>query len=346
MVSCSRSPKMETVTINNVKPRPDVNGEIIDAHGGCLQFFDGRFYLYGMHFGTNHNDTRPNCPLVVYSSSNLMDWTFEGNLLREQPTGVYYRPYVVFNPKTKKYVLWYNWYQILWKGQAGVAVSDSPLGPFTIVNQRARLSGSSPGDGSLFVDDDGTGYYIYTDIANDYAVRVERLTTDFMDSSGEYSDFIGYGLEAPLLFRRNDLYYILCGPLCADCPQGAEVAVEMSSSPFGPYRIGGEINDRSGTNMLEADPGVPEPELNNTNEYIRPLRKGPFIHGQETWVARIPTGEEPLFIWMADGWKSAPDKTRGHDFQYWSTPLQFNTDGTIQPLKYAPQWKMIFARPD
>src|SRR5580658_2558657 len=79
LASCSRhGPKVERFIINNVKPRCDVNGQILDAHGGCLQFFDGRFYLYGNHFGTNKDDTSPNCPLAAYSSPNLVDWTYEG----------------------------------------------------------------------------------------------------------------------------------------------------------------------------------------------------------------------------------------------------------------------------
>jgi len=34
-----------TVTINNLEPRCDLTGEIVDAHDGCLQFFGGRYYL-------------------------------------------------------------------------------------------------------------------------------------------------------------------------------------------------------------------------------------------------------------------------------------------------------------
>ncbi|MGH7942164.1 MAG: family 43 glycosylhydrolase [Limisphaerales bacterium] len=331
-------------------PRHTMNGRIIDAHGGCLQYFNGYYYLYGSRFGTNHVDTIWNVPFSVYSSPNLRDWTDRGNLLKNAPKGVYYRPYVVFNRKTKKYVLWYNWYQKLWNGNAGVAVSDSPTGPFVIVNQRAHLSGSSPGDGSLFVDNDGTGYYIYTDIANDYALRVEKLNPDFTDTSHHGSGFIAYGVEAPLMFRRHDLYYILAGTLCASCPQGAEVAVEMSSSPFGPYSFGGEINHQSGHDTVQASREAAEEQTSGPNglgTYVHPGRKRPFIRGQQTWIAQIPmVNGERLYIWMADGWLSAKDGMRGHDSQYWGTPLEFNPDGTIQPLKVSPRWAIVRKRPE
>src|SRR5579859_5473723 len=73
-VSCRQSPKLETVTISNTEPRRDVNGHIVDAHGGCLQFFNGRFYLNGSAFGTNQSYAAWNCPFAVYSSPNLKDW--------------------------------------------------------------------------------------------------------------------------------------------------------------------------------------------------------------------------------------------------------------------------------
>lgn len=350
VASCSRQPKMEKILIDNLNPRIDVHGQVIDAHGGCLQCFDGCYYLYGSQFGTNEVDTIFNLPFSVYSSPNLRDWTFRGNLLKDPPKGVYYRPYVVFDPETKKYVLWYNWYQTLWKGQAGVAVSDSPTGPFVVVNRKARLSGASPGDGSLFVDKDGTGYYIYCDIANDYALRIEKLTPDFTDTCGQGSGFIGFGVEAPLLFRRNDLYYVLASTLCDDCPQGSEVGVEISRSPLGPYIFTGEINHQSGHDMTQASSEPPAPpgmagDTNNPEGYVNPLtNKHPFIRAQQTWVAQIPTGSgDSLYIWMADGWKSAKDGMRGHDFQYWSSPLQFNTNGSIQPLRFSPRWIIVRA---
>ena len=78
-------------------------------------------------------------------------------------------------------MLWYNWYPKLWDGLVAVAVSDTPVGPFTIVNTHVQVTQADqrPGAGTLFVDDDGAGYYIYTAIAQNHAVRVERLTPDF-----------------------------------------------------------------------------------------------------------------------------------------------------------------------
>jgi hypothetical protein len=308
-----------TVTINNLKPRRDVAGEIIDAHDGCLQFFQGRFYLYGTAYGNSDGYSLTN-RYRVYSSPDMAQWTFEGELLKGQPSGVYYRPYVVFNPNTGKYVLWYNWYPKLWNGQVGVAISDTPLGPFTIVNPNVlrNRQGSRSGDGSLFVDDDAKGYFVFSAIDDGYAIRVLSLTPDYLGLTGEASGILAKGGEAPLMFRRNNLYYVLCGPLCAACPQGSQVQVFTSTSPFGPFTPRSVINRR-------------------------PDNSAPLLPAQETWVARIPTPEGPAFIWLADRWQSCPDGVKGHDFQFWA-PLMFSPDGDILPIDAVKQWYILRAQ--
>jgi hypothetical protein len=347
-------PPSAAVSISNVEARRDVRGEIIDAHDGCLQFFKGRFYLYGTAYGNSADYDSVSNRYRVYSSPDLAQWTYEGELLRTPPEGVYYRPYVIYNAATHKYVLWYNWYPKLWNGQTGVAVSDTPVGPFTIVNPKVHLHSSSPGDGSLFADDDGAAYFIYTALDEGCTIRIEQLTPDYLASTGESSGILAIGAESPLLFRRHNLYYALCGPRCYACPGGSEVQVTIASAPLGPYRAKseGDINRQTRDNPLQnmktetwaisvcssnvadaadAKKGVPM--------IIRDIN-APLIAAQETWVAKIPTDGEPVFIWMADGWESTPDGVKGHNLQYWSPPLKFNTNGDVLPLELVATWPL------
>ena len=352
-ISCglSSSKTQVTVSINNVEPRRDVNGEIIDAHDGCLQFFDGQFYLYGTAYGKTDGFT--NNDFRVYSSPDIQHWTFEGTLLKKRPNAIYFRPYVICNPKTHEYVLWYNWYSnaVQWIGHEGVAISKTPVGPFTIVNPDVHLAHPSPGDSSLFEDDDGTGYLIYTSINEGYTVRVERLAPDYLNSTGESSMALAAGAEAPILFRRNKLYYALCGPRCAFCPQGSDVDVFMAPSPMGPFVEVSNINRDP-----EADaPTVYAPRTGSVsgpsgNFIIQVTNRSeshlnaPFVRAQETWVAKFPvTKGGDIFIWMADRWQSTPDGIKGHDFQFWSAPLKFDpVAGTIMPIERVTRWDITW----
>jgi Glycosyl hydrolases family 43 len=303
-----------TVKIHNDVPRRDTKGTIVDAHDGNLQVFDGRYYLYGTAYGRTAGYSINN-RFRVYSSCDLKHWRFEGELLKEPPDGVYYRPYVVYNSVTRKYVLWYNWYPKLWEGHVGVAISDTPTGPFTIVNSDVKLSKAAdhPGDGSLFVDKDKIAYFIYTVIGLDHSIFIERLTADYLSSSGEVSPALAKGCEAPALIRNSNTYYALFDSTCCFCKDGSGARVYIASHPFGPYAL---------TNNINRDPSG-----------------APIIHAQQTYIANIPTRDGSTFMWMADRWGSRPDRIKGHDFQYW-LPLQFTTDGTIEPLKPVSKWSV------
>lgn len=305
------------VTIDNSAPRRDVTGEVIDAHDGNLQYFDGRYYLYGTAYGKTAGFSINN-RFRVYSSPDLSHWTYGGELLKELTDGVYYRPYVVFNPKTHKYVLWYNWYPKLWLGRTGAALSDTPEGPFTVVTTDVQVSQAkfNPGDGSLFVDEDGTGYFIYTVIDQDHAIRIEQLTPDYLSSSGKVSEILGKNSEAPVLFRRQGVYYAVFDTCCCFCPGGSGARVFTSTSPLGPYTERVNINRKDGM---------------------------PIVAAQQTWIAQIPGSEGPAFIWMGDRWGSRPDGVKGHDFQFWSAPLKFSADGSIQPIENVPSWEAKIA---
>ena len=294
-------------TVSNRKPRIDTAGNIVDAHDGCLQKFGDRYYLYGTAYGTTDGFNKNN-RYRCYSSADLVTWKLEGELLQNPPDGVYYRPYVVHNKKTGKYVLWYNWYATLWDGQYGVATSDSPQGPFVLQNGNVHVTQEKPGDHNLMVDDDGTAYLIYTSIKNKHSISVEKLAPDYLSSTLNNSGFLGEGSEAPALFKRGKLYYALFDKTCCFGPEGSGARVFTAEKPLGPYRERANIN--------------------------RDAAGKPIIAAQQTYVAQLPTSSGTAYIWMGDRWGSRPDGVKGHDFQYWSSPLVFTANGGILPMKW------------
>lgn len=303
-----------SVTISNTELRRDaLDGSPIDCHDGCLERFGDTYYLYGTSYGNTDGFGMTN-HYVCYSSPDLVHWTFHGDMLRNAPKGVYYRPYVKYNAKTKKYVLWYNWYPKLWEGQDGVATSDTPAGPFVIQNPNVKVKNPQPGDLGIFVDDDGAGYIVYTSIGLDHGIAVEKLNDDYLSSTLECSPIIAGGCEGPSMIKRNDTYYVFFDTCCCFCLEGSGARVYTAKSPFGPYTFRGNINRRTDGSTI--------------------------IRAQQTQVTRIATSKGDQFIWMGDKWGSKTDGIKGHDFQYWSSPLQFAEDGSVKTLQAEDKWSV------
>ncbi|BAL89205.1 putative glycosyl hydrolase [Actinoplanes missouriensis 431] len=96
----------------------------------------------------------------------------------------------------------------------GVAVGDSPLGPFTDAKGGPLISDSTPNssglniDPTVFVDDDGQAYMYW---GGYWVPRAVKLAANMIDTVG--SVVTPQGLtnywEAPWMFKRNGLYYMM-----------------------------------------------------------------------------------------------------------------------------------------
>ena len=343
MNACAMDKMVPVAKISNVKPRRDIHGEIIDAHDGCLEFFAGAYYLYGTRYGNTDGFGKSN-RYVCYSSPDLVTWTPHGEILKDAQPRVYYRPYVKFNKLTGKYVLWCNA-----DNHYTVAVADTPDGPFTIQNRQVPVKhGDTQGDFGLFVDDDGTGYITYsfcppnidwsvkTEPIQHHQICVEKLTPDYLGSTMETTEPIAGNVESPALFKRNNVYYLLFDNTCCFGVDGSGARVYTASQPLGPFTYRGNINIQAGSARdlpsLFTEPGRGRPDC--------------IIKAQQTDVATLPTSHGSIYIWMGDRWGSRPDGIKGHDFQYWSRPLQFDPDGMIKQLIWDETITVALTTPD
>ena len=239
-------------------------GDAIDAHDGEIAYFNGVYYLYGTSYGCGfewgHKDA-PFCGFKVYTSIDLKNWTDKGELFDASTTiwqtrcngNTYgcFRPHVIYNPRTSTYVLWINVYDNV--SGYRVFISKSPIGPFIesaepklAVNANAPIGGLNNGDHDTFVDDDGTGYLAYTDWRAKGAIAIERLSPDFLTGTGKVCSGITAGqTEAPSLFKRKGIYYLLYSdPNCGYCG-GTGASYRTASSPMGPWSEGIKISDNS-----------------------------------------------------------------------------------------------------
>ena len=71
----------EVAKMKNGEIWQDVKGNDIQAHGGCIMQFEGKFYWYGEHKGIDNTPGQRRTDVIgvsCYSSDDLLNWTYEG----------------------------------------------------------------------------------------------------------------------------------------------------------------------------------------------------------------------------------------------------------------------------
>lgn len=143
----------------------DAEGRPIQAHGGGVLLHDGVYYWYGENkTGPTLNKNRVDViGISCYSSCDLYCWKFEGLALKAvpddashdlHPNRVCERPKVVYNEKTRKFVMWVHIDDAKYQyARTGVAVADRPAGPFQYVGS-FRPNGGESRDMTVFQDFD------------------------------------------------------------------------------------------------------------------------------------------------------------------------------------------------
>ncbi|AYL99016.1 family 43 glycosylhydrolase [Mucilaginibacter celer] len=294
-------------------------GNAVDAHDGEIALFNGVYYLYGTSYDCGFewgNKKAPFCGFKTYSSTDLEHWTDRGFMFDANPpvwqtrcdgkTYGCFRPHVIYNKKTKRYVLWINVYD----NRVGYRVftSKTPVGPFTevkeptlAVNSDMPVAGLNNGDHDTFVDDDGTAYLAYTDWRTKGSIVIEKLSDDYLTGTGQYVKSITTGeTEAPGLFKRKGKYYLVYSdPNCGYC-SGTGASYRMASSPLGSWSAGVKISDNS-------------------------------CGGQPSFVSAIKVNAETIYLFGSDLWNNAAKNEALANF-YWA-PLSFNADGSIKPIE-------------
>lgn len=303
----------------------DTDGKPVNAHGGGILFHNGRYYWYGEYksgptilpkWATWECYRTDVTGVSCYSSADLHDWKFEGIVLPAvkndslhdlHPSQVLERPKVVYNAKTRKFVMWMHVDSPDYlKAAAGVAVADSPVGPFTYQGS-FRPNGAMSRDLTLFVDDDGKAYQ-FASSEDNRTMYINRLTDDYLKPDGTYTrNFVGMSREAPAVFKRGGKYYLLSSGCSGWDPNQAQIAV--ADSIMGPWQV---------------QPGNPcqGPDADKT------------FYAQSTFVLPVH-GKKDAYIAMFDRWK----KTDLQDSRYVWLPVSFAADGRVS-ISWKDSWSV------
>lgn len=289
----------------------DTEGNPINAHGAGVLFHDGTYYLYGEYkvgktvlpeWATWECYRTDVTGVSCYSSKDLRNWKFEGLALAAvddpahdlHPSKVLERPKVVYNAGTGKFVMWAHVESADYsKAAAGVAVSDTPVGPFTYLGS-FRPNGAMSRDQTLFVDDDGKAYQ-FASSENNATMYINELSDDYLRPTGRFTrNFIGESREAPAVFKRAGKYYLLSSGCTGWDPNSAQIAV--ADSIMGPWTVLG-------------DP-------------CRGKDADKTFYAQSTYVLPVH-GVTDSYIALFDRW----NKTDLQDSRYIWLPIEWSADG-------------------
>ena len=316
----------------------DTGGNVINAHGGGILFNNGKYYWFGEHRPSSGFTTQVG--VTCYSSTDLRNWKYEGVALAvSDETGsdiekgcIIERPKVIYNQKTGKYVMWFH-LELKGRGygpsRAGVAVSDTPAGPYRFIRSGRVNPGVYPlnmtreekkltwnpkdyewwtpewreavnkgmfvkrdleGDGqmsrdmTLFVDDDGTAYHIYSSEEN-LTLHIAELSDDYLSHTGKYIRiFPGGHNEAPAIFKKDGTYWMIASGCTGWEPN--EARLMTASSILGEW-------------LQLSNPCVgkdAEITFGGQSTYILPQKDGGYMFMADAW--RPKNLSDSRYIWL------------------------------------------------
>ena len=297
------------------EPWPDTSGNIINAHGAGMLFHNNKYYWYGELKGdsTYRYDkvTTWECyrteagGVSCYSSCDLRNWKYEGVALAPilhdpnhaiHPSQVVERPKVIYNAKTKQFVMWMHVDSPDYsKAACGVATSPKPAGPFSYI-KTIRPLGYESRDMTLFKDSDGRAYQISSS-ENNATLHIYLLDDSYLNVTQKYTRvFKNKYREAPAVFKRKGKYYMISSGCTGWVPNEADYAV--ADSVLGNWQMRG-------------NPCVGEGAQKT-------------FGGQSTYVLPV-ADKNDKYMALFDQW----NKTNLKDSRYLWLPIEFKGDEMV-----------------
>jgi beta-xylosidase len=281
--------------------------------------FEDRYWIYPTYSAPYHEQVF----FDAFSSPDLVHWTKHPRIL--DTMRVAWADSAMWAPsaieKDGRYYFFFAANDIQRDGAVGgigIAVSDSPAGPFEDYLGKPLIdrfiNGAQPIDQFVFRDVDGQYYIVYGGWGH---ANIARLKEDFTGlvpfEDGTLAREItpeGY-VEGPILFRKDEQYYFMWSE-GAWTRENYRVAYGIADSPFGPF-------ERIGT-VLEQDATI---------------ATGAGHHS----VLHVPESDAWYIVYHR---RPIPNESPHHRVTAIDR-MYFNPDGTIQPIEMT--FEGVAARP-
>lgn len=319
----------------------DTDGNNIYSQGGGIFKFGDKYYWYGVEYkiadtyaknpengGEFNNENRTFIGFTCYTSTDLVNWNFEGYAMTKETEGMedagwVGRMGVVYNENTHKYVLVSQRYPGIM-----FASSDTPEGPYKyekLLENVSYFTNGSTGDQTLFQDDDGKAYlicssasgrqYLYVaplresdfldiDEANVKTIYRDR-TREYLNEQGEIAVKDKGGIEGNSMFKYNGHYYFTGSDLYGW--NSSRVYVLESDSILGDYSI----------QPIGEKKNMPYIMRNVANSYAHNSQAGFYV------TVKYPNKE--VVLYCGDRWSDFANNGLGYN--QW-VPLSFDDKGT------------------
>lgn len=286
--------------------------EPVLADPSIIKGEDGYYYAYGTEDAWAHSVDVKYVPII--RSRNLVDWEYIGDAFEVKPDwkGFAY----VWAPDIQyfngQYYLYYS--LSVWADPnpaIGVAVSDSPAGPFEdkgklFTSEEIGVPNSI--DPFVYQTDDGEKYLFWGSFHGIFAIQ---LSEDGLSTVGEKVQVAGNAFEATYIIERDGYYYMFVstGGCCNGANSTYQLKVGRSTSLLGPYQ------DRTGRSMIASSGslviGDGDQYVGNGHNAIVTDDNGDdwiVYHGINVDDPYLPNGatRRPLMIdkivWDSTGW--------------------------------------------
>ncbi|MGY4983642.1 RICIN domain-containing protein [Streptomyces sp. 900105755] len=293
-------------SVTNGTQFTDTSGNVVHAHGGGVVKV-GSYYYW---FGEDRNSDNTFKSVDAYRSTDLKTWEFRGHVLTQSSaaelgTAYIERPKVIYNASTGKFVMWMHKENGVDYSQAraAVAVSGTVDGTYSYQGSFQPLGQYMSRDLTTFVDTDGTAYMVSA--SNENAdLHIYKLTADYTGIDSLVANpWAGAGREAPALFKRGGVYFMLTSAATGWSPNQQKYATATSLA--GPWTSWTSVGDST-------------------------------AYGSQTaYVLPVSGTSGTSYLYMGDRWGNSFGGTV-NDSRYVWLPLTFPTD-TSMSMSWYPE---------